>query len=989
MDNDVSGWAQSGASEKMQVRMPLGWGNGEYVNGWAATYIHLAQEAINDEAHRIEATEINMTADLYKNDVKKQQEIYREALEKQKINIDSWWGLIKAYKADDTKKEEDFYNLASQLGEALKPFPLPMKNLLDQIKDEFTSVEYVFKYTLLESKLLNEGKVYQATDVTSQPGVTRTVANFLLGQTDTSLATFSFDGENAGKIVLSSRFDGVGIRWDYSLDGKKTWQEKSFSADEPHKLHLTTEEINSITSENDIYIHIVGTDRENDANIYKIDIQDGAALENLYANDLENRVVGVNMETSEWRYKETDPWTPYSEATPDLTGDKTIQVREGPKGTKLAGVASEVYKFTEDNQPENRKYIMVSELSVEEYSSQSKDGARPFYAPCAIDGNINTLWHTDFAVDVRTLDTNPFITIKLEEPKYISALEFTQTKYKLQNGTIRTNDPDDIKNATVYVSEDGKEWKEAGKIENCTNYSELKSITFDESIYGQYVKLEVNRDSMFTSVSMLNLYEDTTKIDKTKPTAGIYYSTTEPTSEYVIAKLVNHSTEIEITNNDGSDTYVFKDNGEFTFEFKDKNGNVGTATAKVTWIDKKEPEAKVDYEFKGDRLRILLDSISEDVYLLDEEDRKINYLEVEDSKVKTIQFIDEVGNVYKTEELDDNGNITKVTYKNTTGTASNVYTYVTTLKDGKVETEEFLNENGESVEVSEDAKGNFRRLQQVKANPIEYTFEESGDYQFKLLDKASNIAYKSIKVDYLENGNVMASDMTYDITNITNKDVVATINPYIINEKNEKLDVKIENQDTNTYTFENNGTFTFRYKDATDDEGIEIKEHEAKVDWIDKVAPTATIEYNTEDGVVTANLVDESEMIVITNNGSNRHYTFDKNGTFTFEFEDMAGNSGTAVAKVDWIKNDEEDTDKPDTPDTPTNPEEPILGDTNKDGKVTATDILDVKRHLIAGDKDEWILKDEEFIAGDINKDGKITGTDLLLMKRIVLKQRY
>ena len=46
-------------------------------------------------------------------------------------------------------------------------------------------------------------------------------ANYLLGKLDKTIATFSFDGNDAGKIVLASRFDGSGVRWDYSLDGKQ------------------------------------------------------------------------------------------------------------------------------------------------------------------------------------------------------------------------------------------------------------------------------------------------------------------------------------------------------------------------------------------------------------------------------------------------------------------------------------------------------------------------------------------------------------------------------------------------------------------------------------------------------------------------------------------------------------------------------------------------------------------------------------------------
>ena len=1001
MDNDVSGWAQSGKSEKMQTRMPLGWGDASYVEGWAATYMMLSQDAINDYANYEKSEKIIMTADLYEGNVQKQQEIYEEALNAQNINIDAWWGLINSYNEDTTKTEEDYYNLAARLGKALVAYPLPMKNLLDQIGKKLTSIEYSFKFTLLETELLNEGKNYDKSKRENKPdisGITRTVANYLLGQTDTSLASFSFDGANAEKIVLASRYDNTGIRWDYSLDGKNTWKTVAFTSDEPHKWKLTKQEVESITENNDIYIHIVGTDYT-DNNVYKIDIEPQEMLTNLYANDLENRVIGINLETTQWRYTESSDWTAYSTASPDLTGNKTIQVRQGPTGTKLASTPSEIYKFTENNEPDNRKYVRVSDLEVAEYLSQSVDGKRPYYAPNAIDGNIHTLWHTDFRYSVIKENTKPFITIKLNEPKYVSAVEFMQTKYK-------KDDPDGIKNVTIYVSTDGETWQEAGKVENCETYGKLYDITFNESIYAQYVKLDIETYDMFASISMINIFEDVTKIDRTKPTAGIYYSTQEPTSDYVIARLVDPSTEITITNNDGNDTYVFKENGEFTFEFEDKNGNKGTATANVTWIDKKGPEANVDYKLDGDKkLLILLDSISEDVYLLDENDNKINYIETKDGKVSRILYLDSSNNVYKIDELDEKGNITKTTYTNTTGKVSKVDTYVVTYQNGKENKEEYFDEYGVAVGVTEEEQETLRTLQKVKTNPLEYTFEESGNYQFKLLDKASNIAYKSIKADYLEDNNIIASDVTYNITKLTNQNVVATINPYLINNKGEKLDVEIVSKDADkNYTFEENGKFTFEYKDASDTDNSEVKEHEAKVDWIDKVKPTAKITYSTSKSTtepVTASLTDESEKIVITNNGTNRDFTFTKNGSFTFEFVDEAGNVGKAVATVDWIesndpsepekdpeKDPEQDPENDPEKDPEQNPENsPELGDINNDKEITATDLLLVKRHLVAGENEEWILTGEKFKAADVNKDNKITATDLLLIKRLILSQ--
>ncbi len=85
----------------------------------------------------------------------------------------------------------------------------------------------------------------------------------------------------------------------------------------------------------------------------------------------------------------------------------------------------------------------------------------------------------------------------------MSALEFVQKKY-------REDDPCYIKNAIAYVSENGIDWIEAGRMENCEQNEEFKKIRFDESVAGQYVKFEMEGYGIFASASMINLYEDTT-----------------------------------------------------------------------------------------------------------------------------------------------------------------------------------------------------------------------------------------------------------------------------------------------------------------------------------------------------------------------------------------------------------------------------------------------------------------------------------------------
>ena len=626
IDNDVSGWAQSGKTEKLSVRMPLGWGSDSYVEGWAASYIVLAQEALNHYDAYEQATELIMEANSYKGNPAKQEELYRKALAIQPINIDAWYALINLYKEDTTKTEEDYYKLAQEIGENLKCFPLPMYNLTNLIKPMLTSTGYSFKFTVLQINLLTEGSTWTDNTQVYQPNITRTVASFLLGQMDKDLATFSFDGENAGKIILSERYDGNGIHWEYSLNGKVSWTPVTFTADEKHEKLLSTEEINSITAENDIYIHIVGTGYE-ESNLYKIDITSQKNPDTLYANDLENRVVGVTLNT-QWRYGEGDEWTTYSISSPQLTGDKTVQIREPATGTMLASEPI-TYNFTEDAQEDTRKYVPVSHLSIHAVSSEatSNQGA----ATHCIDGNYNTRWHSDWGGK----DQERYIVIKVDKVIYLSAVEFVPAGGG--NGKIL--------DGTIYGSMDGENWEELSNVKNLANNEEIKHFEIENPTKVQYIKIVADRASngnWFTA-RMFNIYQDLTK--NPHPTAGIAYSTTEPTNQNVEVRLINPSTNIKITNNNGSDTYIFEDNGTFTFEFIDEETNKkGTAEAKVDWIDRVAPTATFEYSIET----ITYDEVvaklipSEEVTILNNVDDTYTF---EENGEFTFEFKDAAGNL--------------------------------------------------------------------------------------------------------------------------------------------------------------------------------------------------------------------------------------------------------------------------------------------------------------------------------------------------------
>jgi hypothetical protein len=140
--------------------------------------------------------------------------------------------------------------------------------------------------------------------------------------------------------------------------------------------------------------------------------------------------------------------------------------------------------------------------------------------------------------------------------------------------------------------------------------------------------------------------------------------------------------------------------------------------------------------------------------------------------------------------------------------------------------------------------------------------------------------------------------IVYNITELTNQDVIATL---IFDESEEYID--ITNGDSlGTYVFTENGEYTFIFQDQAGNVGTTT----ATVNNIDKIVPTATVEYSTQqktNGNVTATLI-PSEEVIITNNNGGTTYTFTNNNEFTFEFVDLAGNAGTFKALVNNIDKD-------------------------------------------------------------------------------------
>ena len=136
-------------------------------------------------------------------------------------------------------------------------------------------------------------------------------------------------------------------------------------------------------------------------------------------NDLENQLIG-NPTGLEWKYTEEDTWASYTEEQPDLSGDKTLIVRAAATGIYQADTKTTTYQFTKDGTDAVQKYISIKHLSIEKASSEQSN--KGDYAQNAIDGNINTLWHTVYD------GSDQKKSITLQESVKIQYVKFVTTK---------------------------------------------------------------------------------------------------------------------------------------------------------------------------------------------------------------------------------------------------------------------------------------------------------------------------------------------------------------------------------------------------------------------------------------------------------------------------------------------------------------------------------------------------------------------------------
>ncbi len=498
------------------------WGVGEefeYNNG---SYICMAQAAINEYDDFIRSEVIQMLADVFSEESAK-EEVYRAALKAQDFNFDAWYSLVKLYNASGEKSDVDKADLGKEITDTLPYYPLPMHDLIKILSDTVSSPVYTSTMSAAENTALK--KAQNVTDEESlQAYAVKTIANWLLGQSTDDVATFSFDGENAGVIMLNDQFSDPEY-WEYSLDGGNTWsaiihddevtdsaEGKNRTVAHANAVLLSEEEIAMINAEDDILIRFVQVPDT----IHTIDIKeaDSPSSGKVYANDWEDKLIGSVGNGIEYSTDDGETWTDYTDEI-TFPGEETALIRTKAYGVYTASESAE-FTFTGDlpEHTDTKQYVPIDQVSLYAYCSQNNDSMK---AENFIDGNIYTHWHNSYSG--QTGEYDKYYVVEFNRPKAISAIEFIN--YDGANGRPKILE--------VYGSSDGENWSFIQRYgdpddgeSNLPNTGDIQQLTVDEDnemavsylalIYKETYGNSSSQVNNFAAGKLLHFYEDTTRV---------------------------------------------------------------------------------------------------------------------------------------------------------------------------------------------------------------------------------------------------------------------------------------------------------------------------------------------------------------------------------------------------------------------------------------------------------------------------------------------
>lgn len=493
--NSTSTWfdtfSKLNGNSQNEVRMLLNYGIRSYNDESSSngSYLVLALSVLNDYSNYYHSCLYNWLANSY-DDYSHKLECYKNALKYSPLNLDSYDGMYDMYASNTSFTDTEWYTFAEDIINAYTYYPMAMYEQLERIKSNLRDDTLKVSIDILLNEALIKASNATQSDCLSY-NVSRSVANGLITSKDTTLAKFSFSGENANSIVINSLYDDLNVTIRYSIDGGKTFKDST-----EHSIKLTSEELNMINSNDDIIVTLLGSLSD-----YKIDILDGEVVQasKTVMNDEENTFVG-EIELLEFSTDGGMSWASYDPSI-RFMGDVDVAIRIKAHDNSLYG-PSVTYTFTTDTDTESAKYVTVDHISIAGVSSaQNGRGAE-----LAIDANPLTSWHTTF----NTTDEDRFIIVKFDEAMYISKIVYQSSNV---NGRIKV--------ASIYYSLDGVNFEKALTTDVLPNNTNPQNITIQNSVYCSYIKIVADStygntqgeyDKYFSAIGF-SFYQDLTKLE--------------------------------------------------------------------------------------------------------------------------------------------------------------------------------------------------------------------------------------------------------------------------------------------------------------------------------------------------------------------------------------------------------------------------------------------------------------------------------------------
>jgi len=310
INNNIGGWQKArtvwGANKP--YRTLLDWGNKYFSDkasdsAYNGAYMLLGQSAL-DNANYEKSYYYNLQANSYSNPEDKIN-AYNKSLEALNINLDSFEGLINEYKKAN-KSSAEWRALAEKVINAYTYYPYAMVDLLKVIRPNLSSDDRA-DIDIARADALNVAARATKNDV-FQDAACRDIAKTIMGRNKVDLASFSFNGDNANKIVINNSYGSFSVPVEYSLDGGNKWVTTEAGTS---SIQLSDAQVKSINVNDDIKVRLVGSSYVFTIDIKKASTPDTATLSrNNETMRLEGKTANL-----EYSLDYGDTWQDYTDET--------------------------------------------------------------------------------------------------------------------------------------------------------------------------------------------------------------------------------------------------------------------------------------------------------------------------------------------------------------------------------------------------------------------------------------------------------------------------------------------------------------------------------------------------------------------------------------------------------------------------------------------------------------------------------------------------